>query len=453
METLRNTIRVSVAVLILAAGAALMVGMIRTKPAAPSANQEPRLPLVEIIRVEPVEETAPVVVYGTARPKDVIQILPQTAGRLVRVHPLLAVGKNIPQGELLFEIDDTVHQAAVRQAEAEVAALQTALQRNTLETATLTERIAHAERLVALDQADHQSALLLLDEEKIGNRRDVDLLFQKALRQESLLTELRAAYDALPLLRKETEARLEASEARVVQARHELQNTRILCPFHARVEQALIRETQVVVPGTVLAVLSRPDSYEITVAVDPVDVTWLHSAVQPAALSKATSAAAPTARVTCAPDGFLDAWNGRVARFERIDELTRTVRIVVEVDTADRSMDAHSDRAKSGLALTSGAYCRVELPVEPRSDFLRLPRSAVVDEHSVYVVEPSPDSPGIGRLAARTVTIRRRMDEFVLVDQQGAASKGASELKAGDQLVVSPPANPVPGMPIRVSPR
>jgi multidrug efflux pump subunit AcrA (membrane-fusion protein) len=290
----------------------------------------------------------------------------------------------------------------------------------------------------------------------IGNGRDVDLLKQKLLRQQGLLAELEDALRALPVALRELDARLDASRARLEQARFELSATRATAPFSARVEQVSAARNQVVFPGQGIAILSEVGLYEITASVAVNEIAWLHHDIRPKALAEGVSTRAPVSRITCSADGFREARWGRVARLERIDELTRAARIVVEIDKPDDGAPCDSPADGHGLSLVSGMYCRVELPVEPQGEALCVPRGAMVDERYVYVAElTDPGDERSARLAIREVSVLRTLGESVLVDSRRGASGRSNELRFGDLLVVSPPSRPVPGMrvrPMRVDP-
>lgn len=456
MEKLRRLIQFSLAVVVLAVGAGLMVGMIRTRAVPPRIEAEPRWPAVDVVAVKPVVEATPVVGYGTVRPARILPVVARTGGRLASVHEQLAPGKVIAEGEVLYAIDPAAHEATVRQVEAEIKALGAAQEIKEQETEGLAQRIERARELLRIDESDYQTARRLLDEEGVGNGRDVDLLKQKLLRQQGLLAELEDALRAQPVARRELDARLEASLARLEQARLELSATRATAPFAARVEQVSASRNQVVFPGQPIAVLSEVGIYEIAASVAASEIAWLHHEIEPKVLAEGVSNTAPVSRVTCSADGFREARPARVARLERIDELTRAARIVVEIE---EPVDVEARDPSSGarsMSIVSGMYCRVEFPVEPRQEAIRVPRGAMVDERFVYVVELGESGDDrTARLAIREVSVLRSLGDSVLVDSGQGASGRSSELRFGELLVVSPPARPVPGMrvrPMRVDP-
>jgi len=78
-------------------------------------------PAVPVSVAQATEESVPVEIHaiGTVEASAVIQVKPQVAGELTKVH--FVEGGYVNQGDLLFEIDERQYQDAFRQAEAAVA--------------------------------------------------------------------------------------------------------------------------------------------------------------------------------------------------------------------------------------------------------------------------------------------------------------------------------------------
>lgn len=453
MQHLRRILLVLISLVFLGGGTALMIGMIRTRPAAPTVSESvQRLPLVEVAEIAPRSAAVPVVAHGTVRPKNQVQIIPQVPGRLVTVHPDLAPGSVLEAGELLFAVDATLHEARVRLARAEIAAFEAALRRHDDEAAVLAERLANAEKMLAIDEADYQSSVKLFQEDRVGTQRELDLVHQKYLRGKDLVVEMKSALGRIPNLKIETQAQLDAAAARLQQAKYDLEHTRILCPFRARVEAVTAFTSQVVSGMAPIAVLTDVSAYEIPVSLSPADLRWLHPSIRPAALVSRNVPQEIDVRVIWTLDGRDLAWKGRVSRFERIDELTRTVRLIVEVRPQDRVNSAEPALAAFDPGLSVGMYCRVELPSEPLTESYWVPRQALQEERWVYVVDDQGSHDGAGRLARREVTPLRVIGDEVLVHHGGLGTLEPTGLRSGDRLVVSPLTKPVEGMRVRAVP-
>jgi multidrug efflux pump subunit AcrA (membrane-fusion protein) len=305
--------------------------------------------------------------------------------------------------------------------------------------------------MLAIDDTDYVTSRKLYEVEKVGTQRDLDLVHQKYLRQKSAFVELDSKRSMIPHLQLETQAQLDAARARLQQARHELEATTITCPFEARVESIGVHEAQFVTAHLSIATLTDMGAFEISVGIDPRELRWLDRSIRPEALSDSAGPTGPDVKVRWTLHGQEFSWTGRVTRFEKIDEATRTARMVVEVRQID--MVAQTIGAgESAPALSIGMFCKTELPAAPLLDSLAVPRHAIYDNEWVYVFVADDDgSDGRGgRLERRRVPMLRSLRDDVLVDYRGRDETKPCELAPGDRVVVSPLPKPVVGMRIRL---
>lgn len=465
MERTRRIVNLIIALGFLAIGSLVYAWLVYTKPLPAKRSAYDRVLEVATLPIDARMEQSPVVGHGTVKPKHQINIIPQVSGRLTQIHPDLAQGKVIPKGDLLFEIDPTVYEARVLQAQAEPRALEAALERHDQELVNIDARIANAEAMLAIEQEDYRTSKELYEVEKVGTQRDVDLANQKYLRQKGVVVDLRSQRTMIPHVKSETQAQLDAARARLSQSQHDLDNTKIRCPFEARVEAVSVYKSQVVTAHFSIATLTDMEAFEISVGIDPRELRWLDDAVRPEALGSTDGANGPTVKVQWSVHGQEFRWEGRVTRFERVDEATRTARMVVEVRQVDMVATVTNGRTDAPPKLSIGMYCKTELPAEPLADALLVPRHAVYESRWVYVFEPDADADSDavqnaalltgsaavwGRLGRREVPLLRSIGDSVLVDYRGRDASQVCELTTGDQVIVSPLVKPVVGMKVRL---
>ncbi len=451
MERTRRIINLCLMAGFLLLGSLGYAYLVYTKPLPTKRLTVDRVLEVVVSPVAATVEQSPVLGHGTVRAKHQVNIIPLVSGRLNQVHPNLAQGMVIPKGELLFEIDPSVYEARVKQAQAETHALEAALERHDLELINIDARIANAEAMLKIDEEDYQTSKKLYEIEKVGTHRDVDQANQKYLRQKGVVVDLSSQRSMIPHLKLETEAQLDAARARLSQAQHDLDNTQIRCPFEARVEAVSAYKSQVVTAHFSIATLTDMEAFEISVGIDPRELRWLDSAVRPEALGNKDGANGPTVKVQWSIHGQQFRWEGRVTRFERVDEVTRTARMVVEVRQVDMVATVGDGHTDSPQRLSIGMYCKTELPAEPLADALLVPRHAIYDGRWVYVFEPDAGSNGeTGSLGRREVPLLRSLGNAVLVDYRGRDASPVCELAAGEQVIISPLNKPVVGMKIRL---
>jgi len=452
MDRLRRIINLAVTVGTLFAGLAVMMWLVKTRPSPPVRPMIDRASAVAVSRVEPQSRHVPVVGYGSVRPKNQVQVVPQISGKLIYAHDDLAQGKIVPSEELLFEIDSTVYKARVLQAQAEISGLEAALARNDQESLNLEARIANAVKMLEIDEKDFETSKRLFDVERVGTERDVDLVFQKYLRQKDVVVELENGLAMIPHTKLEVQAKLEAARASLTAAQHDLENTKIFAPFRARVESINAHTSQVVTAHFSIATLTDMEAFEISVGIDPRNLRWLAEAIRPANLEDNNEEDGPAVKVVWTLPGQEFSWRGHVSRFERVDEATRTARLVVEIRDVEMTATVGAGSADTPPDLSIGMFCRAELPAEPLADALFVPRHAVHEGRWVYVVEPEgdPQRRDAGRLQRREVTPLRTVGDDILVDYRGRTDAKVCDLKAGELLVVSPLIKPVVGMRVNV---
>ncbi len=452
MERLRKRINAGLSAALVLGGGGICVGLIWSKPVAPTRAHLRRIPEVLTIPIIARLDRSPIIGHGTVRPKKQIDIIPQVNGKLLRVHADLATGKIIRKGDLLFEIDAAVYETRVRQVEAEVRGLQGDLGRHDQELANIEQRIGTARKMLDIEERDLETSRRLYEEENVGTERAVDLAMQKYLRQEDIVTELENRKAMIPHLTLQTQARLDAARAKLDHTKQDLANTKIFCPFKARVEVVQANESQVVTAHFSIARLTDMGAFEISVGIDPRELHWLDESVQPGALEEGDGRPRPRVTVRWALRGQEYTWFGDVTRFERVDEATRTARMVVEVRDIDMIATVSNGDGEVGPALAIGMFCRTELPARPLSEALLVPRHAVYDNRWVYVFEPDTTALGtrVGSLARRRVPMLRAIGDDVLVDYSGRTGTEVCELQAGELVVTSPLLKPVVGMRVRM---
>jgi multidrug efflux system membrane fusion protein len=461
VEKLRRTINATLCVVILAAGVVGGLYLASSRPHPPERARIARVPEVTLVAVEPCTFEAPVVGHGTVQPRRQVKIVPEVGGRLIQVHPDLAVGKVIPKDELLFQIDPRSYRLQVEQAQAEVKRLEAQLVRLRDEKGTLQARLKVAKELLALAERNWQREKEL---EAGVSTTEVELVVAETayLRQEDQVLQYESQLAVNPHQIAEIEALLENQRAQLAEAERRVEQTQIHCPFDARVESISASSSQVVIAGFAIAVLTDMEALELVAGVDPRELRWANVRAFARAVGKDLGTA-PDATIAWTLRDCEYRWTGPVTRLERVDEATRTARVVVEIRDVMKGMTLASGDSRPPLSV--GMFCRVEIPAEPLPNALTVPRSAIHDDGSgsearyVYVFEPiGPDSQE-GRLVMRRVPMLRTVGDCVLVNFERSPSLAAEwagtgpgevcELHSGDEVIISPLPGAVEGMRLR----
>jgi multidrug efflux pump subunit AcrA (membrane-fusion protein) len=129
--------------------------------------------------------------------------------------------------------------------------------------------------------------------------------------------------------------------------------------------------------------------------------------------------------------GEQQVWQGHVARVKaRMDERTRTLPVVIEVDEA-----AAAEDSDGGLRLRPGMFVTIKIKGKSVNQAYVLPRYVVYPGDVIYTVKD-------GKLKIKEVGILRSYKDSVIVNE------GLSE---GDQIISTPLSGAVDGMRVRLN--
>ncbi len=402
MSVATKILRAVLPVFALLLGVAVLVVMIKTRPNPEKNPREERGALVQVGAVKGVRERLRVVESGTVIAAEQVTIAPEIAGRIVWQHKELVPGGRFRKDDTLLRIDARDHQLALRQQSANVNRAELELRLEKART-----DIAKEEWKIIGDPA------LATDEGRA-----------LALREPQLET---------------AKVGLEAAKSAQAQAKLAVSKSILRAPFNAFVKAESADLGQLVTPQTPLATLVGTDRFWVQVSV-PVDKLGV---IDVPGLS--------TKEVLGSPVVVVQEFGGQ--RIERaghvirllgdLDPVGRMARLLVSVEDpfglkAPASPKAPEEaRAVSHLPLLLGAFVQVAIEARELENVVEVPRLALRDGDSVYVV--GPDS----RLVVRDVEVAWRRADTVLV------KKGVAP---GEEVVTSRLPSAVPGMLLRKAP-
>ena len=205
-------------VVVLLAGAALAAMIVASRKAPPRVERPQLGPLVEVIEADVTEVPVTVTGHGEVVPKVSVDVVPQVAGQVVKVHPSLVAGGFFRAGDVLVVIDPRDYELAVERAQAAVARAQVALEREQAEA-----EVAREEWDV-LHPGEEPTSGLVVREPQV----------------------------------RQTEAELAAAIAELSAAELSLQRTRISLPFDGVVVSESVDVGQIVGTGSQLARVYGP---------------------------------------------------------------------------------------------------------------------------------------------------------------------------------------------------
>ena len=386
--------------LVVAAGVLIAFAMVANRPEVAMDIERAAPPAVRFVEVARDEVRWTVRSQGTVRPRTVVRLVSEVAGRVNEVSPALAVGAFVEEDQVLVELDGRDYEFAAARARAD---------------------IARAEVALGLEQAEAEVARREWKELGSGEASGLAL-------REPQLAEARAA--------------LEAARAVLGQAELDLERTAIRAPFAGRVRSERADVGQYLGRGEEVAVLYAVDVAEIRLSIPDRELAALDLSRERAsngasrggngAFQGGTGAfeAGPRVILRATFGGAERDWVGHVVRAEgEIDPKSRMVNLIAEVE------DPYGLRVEgAGVPLAFGLFVEAEILGVTRPDVVRLPRAALREGGAVLVVD-------------RDDRLWRRQVEVLRADE-GDVFVGAG-LESGERVCVSALATVIDGMRVR----
>lgn len=369
---------------ILAAGVALTVYMLKTAPEATPAKRPPTPTLVEVAPMASATHPTLIEAMGEVVPSRQIELRPRVSGEIIGVSKEFLPGGHFTTGQTMLRIDPTDYRLTMGQLESEA------------------------------EKAESDLAL------EMGNQRIAAKEF--ALVNEQVSPEERALILRQPQLAK-LKATLVSSQARLEQARINLERTEIKAPFNCVITARNADMGTRVNESTVLATLVGTDSFWLRLTLPLDQLRWLD-------IPETDGESGSPVRIY--PPGSQDFRQGEIIRLEpALESQGRMAQLLVRVDDPLCFKEENRDKVK----LLLGSYVTAEVIGSPIESAFSLSRSHVHDGNTIWLMDKA------GNLEIREVTPLFRNRDQVIV---------AEGISSGERLVTSPLSSPVAGIPLRL---
>ncbi len=369
---MKTIMRVTIPLIVVAAGIVIGLVLLRTGPEAQRRPPRAAVPTVKVTTINPREYTVLLHSRGTVSPRTQSTLIPEISGRINQISTNFRNGGFFAEGEVLVRIDPRDYEYALTVARAE------------LERA----RVALAEEQAQSEQAQRDWEKLKLQ----GAPSDL------VLRRPQLQSARAAAA---------------AAEARVNRAELDLQRTAVRAPYAGRVLEQRVDVGQFVSTGTVLASLYAVDYVEVRLPITDRQAAFVNLPEsyrdEPQQQIKG-----PAVTVAVSVGGKTFSWQGRVVRTEgSIDTRSRQLFVVAQID------DPYAKQADERPPLKVGQFVTAIIEGRKLPDVFVVPRLALMGLDELLVVH-SDD------------TVERRRVEIVWRDEEDViVNKG---LKDGERI-------------------
>lgn len=306
------------------------------KPPAEAETEEIALQ-VEALRVEKKDYPVSITGYGEVQALNVVPIAPEISGKVVEIHPRLEVGEIIPKGETLFKIDSRDYTIAVKSGR---------------------ERLNFLKKNRDLAKKEFKRVKRLFQENSVGTEAGVDMAEKALLSSDDLIVQVEQA--------------LEVAEIN-------LERCLVRAEFNGRVSHVSLELGQFVSPGQNVLTLVDDSALEIRVPIDSRDAReWLLFEN-----NQKNEWFSGLKKMPCSirwtEGGKKNTWQGILHRIVKFNQNTRTLTLAVKV----LPENANRKEAKT-LPIVEGMFCIVKIPGRIMNNVIRLPRSAVSFENTVF---------------------------------------------------------------------
>lgn len=383
---LRKVIIISVPALLIAGALTTCSVLVALRDAPEKEGQGPQPRLVATETVAPTNTRVTVTSQGTVTPRTETILVSEVSGVVQTVSDDFVAGGFFRKGDTLLQIDPSDYEAALKRAEAELAAAR----------ATLAQETARA------DQA----------------RKDWESLERSG--EPSPLV-LRKPYV------EEARARVQAAEADVATARRELQRTTIRAPYDGLMREKAVDVGQYVSVGTTLGAAFAVDYAEIRLPL---------SAEQRALIempSQASGEAGPEVRLSTSTGGRGSTWRARIVRSEGVvDTESRVVYLVARIQDPYRRTPGDG---RNPEPLEIGTFVSAEIQGRRLTNVYPIPRTALAGGDRLVMVDAESK-------------LRIRPVEVVWGNRDTAYVR--AELEPPVRVVTSALEAPVDGMAVRL---
>lgn len=377
--------------IIIIAGIGVSAKLIKTKPKTRRRPSEKQARLVETVLIQPKDVTIMIDGMGVVVPARQVNLTPQVSGKITELNPELIPGVIMAKDDKLLQIEPNDYDLIVKQRGGELANAQSNLE------------IEYGSQ----DIAKQESKLLgntLSDSDK-----------RLVLRQPHLVI---------------AKSNFEMAQARLDQAKLNLERTAIKLPFNAVINEKHIELGQMVSQSTPLLKLTGTDEFWINVSVQVDKLKWIKI---PAKNGEEGSKVKVYNKSAWGENNFR---TGEVVRL--LPDLETSGRMAKLIVSIEDPLLINSDDSVRNLLLL-GSYVRVEIEGETIKSAYSIDRSLLRNGDNIWVTRKDGDET---KLNIHPVNVLYKgRDEVVISNGLGAS----------DHIVTSGISAPVVGMRLRTS--
>jgi multidrug efflux pump subunit AcrA (membrane-fusion protein) len=367
--------------------------------------------------------------FGVAQPVAIVKLSAEVAGRIIYTHPGFKKGQTIPKDEVLFRIDAADYAA-------ELKILRAALEQKKSQLAGIEQqfkadrhRIKTIQRTMDLSRAEYERVRVLLEENSIGNRSELDRSEQSLNNAVDSYDQMKRSLDLYPVQIQDAKAGIASVLANLEKAAANLARCTVVAPFTGRITDIAMEEGEYANKGSQVVTLADDSFLEILVSLDAREASqWLSFEEE---APENLTGWFPRPRPVACDIAWIEAkdagWKGVVDRLVEFDQTSRTMTLAVKFDPSQ-------GKCKDCSPLVAGMFCSVSIPGKTIEGVFPVNRWLVSTDSTVYIAQEN-------RL--KTISVNK-----VYADGDEAFLSG--EISAGDLLIMTRLVDPLENSALKI---
>jgi len=369
---MKKTVKYILPLVIILISMGLAIYLLKSAPEAKRRPKKVKIPVVEVIEAAPQNYQIQLNSRGTVTPRTESTLIPEVAGSIIKISSKFRDGGFFEKGTTLLQIDPSDYELAVTTAMAD-----------------------EAKMLLALREEEARSTQAKRDWARLGIAAEAGEL---ALRAPQLVS---------------ARAALAAAEARVKQAKTNLERTHIRAPYAGRIVEKNVDVGQYVSPGTSLARIFAIDYLEVRLPLTDHQLAFIN--LPETYRGGKVKGQGPDLLLTSDVGGHRYKWKARLVRAESsIDIASRQLFVIAQVD------DPYKDDGSNRPQLKIGQFVQAKIEGQLLKDVFVLPRDIISGESKLLIIDQNS-------------CIKYREVEVLWRDKENVVLK--SGLSTGDKII------------------
>lgn len=438
LPRLRWAILIFVPVVVLILGIFASISIAQTEQKVSKKEQvDFKVEEVDVIKISPQPITTSIDGYGSVRSQRQTMLTSEVSGRITYIAQSFKRGNFVKKGEVLIKINPEDYEITYKLVKAELEEAKAEWARLKKTSSFLQKELNLLKEQLDLRKKDLERSRKLASNGRLSEK-EWEATRSSYLQQQQSLLDTQKSLETLPHEIEKIKITIKRSEVNLKKAKKDLSRTVITAPFSAEVVAKNAEIGQFVSSGIELGQLAYDRVYEVVVKVDPEELQKIPYVPQenlPENLRDIKEAiGTPKAKVTWVAFGKSFHWDGTLVRIEPIDEKTRTLPLVVQIENPWLGLKNNNP------PLLTGVYCQVSIEGVEIKEAMAVPEQAIREQGSIYLLRD-------GKLHIEKVFTYYSGGQYMIFPKE-RSKEGA--VTFGDLVITSPIMYPIEGMALKI---